>query len=58
MNNFISKNSIAIGKLLNRYKLKSTESKNIIKAAQKNSSVKPDLNILARKIKFKESNTI
>jgi len=56
VNTCISINSIALGKLLNRYKLTSTGKKKIIKAAQKKSSTWSGLNRLARKIEFKESN--
>ena len=55
MKTCISINSIALGKLLNRYKLTSTGKKKIIKAAQKKSSTLSGLNRLAKKLEFKES---
>ena len=58
MNTCISINSIALGKLLKRYKLTSKGKQEIIKAAQKKYSTLYGLNRLARKIVFKESNTI
>ena len=54
MNTCISINSIALGKLLKRYKLTSKGKKEIIKAAQKKYSTLSSLNRLARKIVFKE----
>ena len=56
MNTCISINSIALGKLLKRYKLTSKGKQEIIKAAQKKYSTWPGLNRLARKIVFMESN--
>ena len=56
MNTCISINSIALGKLLKRYKLTSKGKREIIKAAQKKYSIWSGLNKLARKILFKESN--
>ena len=58
MNTCISINSIALGKLLKRYKLTSKGKQKIIKAAQKKYSTWSGLNRLARKIVFKESNII
>ena len=58
MNTCISINSIALGKLLKRYKLTSQRKREIIKAAQKKYSTWSGLNRLARKIVFKESNII
>ena len=55
MNTCISINSIALGKLLKRYKLTSKGKQEIIKAAQKKYSTWSELNRLARKIMFKES---
>ena len=55
MNTCISINSIALGKLLKRYKLTSKGKQEIIKAAQKKYSTWSSLNKLARKIVFKES---
>ena len=55
MNTCISINSIALGKLLKRYKLTSKGKQEIIKAAQKRYSTWSSLNRLARKIMFKES---
>ena len=55
MNTCISINSIALGKLLKRYKLTSKGKQEIIKAAQKKYSTCYGLNRLARKIMFKES---
>ena len=55
MNTCISINSIALGKLLKRYKLTSKGKQEIIKAAQKKYSTWSGLNRLARKIMFKES---
>ncbi len=56
MNTCISINSIALGKLLKRYKLTSKGKHEIIKAAQKKYSTCYSLNKLARKIVFKEFN--
>ena len=56
MNNCISINKIALGKLLKRYKLTSKGKQEIIKTAQKKYSTWSSLNRLARKIVFKESN--
>ncbi len=56
MNTCISLNSIALGKLLKKYKLKSKGKQEIIKAAQKRYSTWSSLNRLARKIMFKQSN--
>ena len=56
MHTCISINSIALGKLLKRYKLTSKGKQEIIKAAQKRYSTWSSLNRLARKIEFKESN--
>ncbi len=56
MNICISINSIALAKLLKRYKLTSKGEQEIIKAAQKKYSTWPGLNRLAREIVFKESN--
>ncbi len=56
MNSFNSINSIALGKLLKRYKLTSKGRQEIIKAAQKRYSTCYGLNRLARKILFKNSN--
>ena len=56
MNNYISINSIALRKLLKRYKLTSKGKHEIIKAAQRKYSTWSGLNRLARKIVFKESN--
>ena len=56
MNTFISTNSIIQVKLLNRNKLLSRGKKEIIKVAQKRSSTWNDLERLARKFEFKESN--
>ena len=58
MNTCISIKSIALGKLLKRYKLTSKGKQEIIKAAQKKYSTWSGLNRLARKIVFKESNII
>ena len=55
MNTCISINSIALGKLLKRYKLTSKGKQEIIKAVQKKYSTWSGLNRLARKIMFKES---
>ena len=55
MNTCISINSIALLKLLKRYKLTSKGKQEIIKAAQKKYSTWSGLNRLARKIMFKES---
>ena len=55
MNTCISINSIALGKLLKRYKLTSKGKQEIIKAAQKKNSTLSGLNRLAREIVFKES---
>ena len=55
MNTCISINSIALGKLLKRYKLTLKGKQEIIKAAQKKYSTWSSLNRLARKILFKES---
>ena len=55
MNTCISINSIALGKLLKRYKLTSKGKQEIIKAAQKKYSTWSGLNRLAREILFKES---
>jgi hypothetical protein len=55
VNTCISINSIALGKLLKRYKLKSKGKQEIIKAAQKKYSTWSGLNRLARKIMFKDS---
>ena len=55
MNTCISINSIALGKLLKRYKLTSKGKQEIIKAAQKKYSTWSGLNRLAREIMFKES---
>ncbi len=49
-------NSIALRKLLKRYKLTSKGKQEIIKAAQKNYSTWSGLNRLARETVFKESN--
>ena len=56
MNTCISINSIALGKLLKRYKLTSKGKQEIIKAAKKKHSTWSGLNRLARKIVFKEFN--
>ncbi len=56
MNTCISLNSIALTKLLKRYKLTSKGRQEIIKAAQKKYSTWSSLNRLARKIQFKVSN--
>ncbi len=56
MNTCISLNSIALGKLLIRYKLISNGKQEIIKAAQKRYSTWSSLNRLAKEIVFKESN--
>ncbi len=56
MNTCISINSIALGKLLKRYKLTSKGKQEIIKAAQKKYSTWSGLNRLLRKIVFTESN--
>ena len=56
MNTYISINSIALGKLLKRYKFPSKGKQEIIKAAQKKYSTWSGLNKLAMKIVFKESN--
>ncbi len=56
MNTCISINSIALGKLLKRYKLTSKGKQEIIKAGQKKYSTWSGLKRLARKIVFKESN--
>ena len=53
MNTCISINSIALGKLLKRYKLTSKGKQEIIKVAQKKYSTWSGLNRLARKIVFK-----
>ena len=55
MNTFISINSIALGKLLKKYKLTSKGKQEIIKADQKRYSAWSRLNRLARKIVFKKS---
>ena len=55
MNTCISINSIALGKLLKRYKLTSKGKQEIIKVAQKKYSTWSGLNRHARKIMFKES---
>ena len=55
MINDISLNSIALGKLLKRFKLTSKGKQEIINAAQKRYSTRSSLNRLARKILFKES---
>ena len=55
MNTCIFINSIALGKLLKRYKFPSKGKQEIIKAAQKKYSTWSGLNRLARKIVFKES---
>ena len=56
MNTCISINSIALGKLLKRYKLTSKGKQEIIKAAQKKYSTWSGLNRLARKIMLNQSN--
>ena len=56
MNTCISINSIALGKLLKRYKLTSKGKQEIIKAAQKRYSTWSGLNRLAKKISFKDLN--
>ena len=56
MNTCTSINSIALAKLLKRYKLTSKGKQEIIKVAQKKYSTWSGLNRLARKIVFKESN--
>ena len=56
MNTCISINSIALWKLLKRYKLTSKGEQEIIKAAQEKYSTWSGLNRLARKIVFMESN--
>ena len=56
MNTCISLNSLAVGKLLTRYKLTSKGNQEIIKAAQKKYSSLFSLNRLARKIEFKDTN--
>jgi hypothetical protein len=56
VNTCISLNSIALVKLLKRYKLTSKGKQEIIKAAQKRYLTWFSLNRLARKIVFKESN--
>ena len=56
MNTCISINSIALGKLLKRYKLTSKGKQEIIKAAQKRYSTWSSLIRITRKILFKESN--
>ena len=56
MNTCISINSIALGKLLKRYKLTSKGKQEIIKAAQEKYLAWSGLNRLARKIQFKNSN--
>ena len=55
MNIYISLNSLALGKILKRYKLTSKGKPEIIKAAQKRYSTWSSLNRLARKIVFEES---
>ena len=55
MTTCISLNSIALGKLLKRYKLTLRGNQEIINAAQKRYSTRSSLNRLARKILFKES---
>ena len=56
MNTCISINSIALGKLLKRYKLRLKGKQEIIKAAQEKYSTWSVLNRLAREIVFTESN--
>ncbi len=56
MNTCISINSIALGKLLKRYKLTSKGKQEIFKAAQKKYSKCSGLNRLARKIVLTKSN--
>ena len=56
MNTCISIKRIALGKLLESYKLILKGNQEIIKAAQKRYSTWSSLNRLARKIEFKESN--
>ena len=56
MNTCISINSIALRKLLKRYKLTSKGKQEIIIAAQKKYSTWSGLNRFARKIVFKDSN--
>ena len=56
MNTCISINSIALGKLLKRYKFPLKGKQEIIKAAQKKYSTWSGLNRLAREIVFKQSN--
>ena len=56
MNSCIYTNSIALGKLLKRYKLTLKGKHEIIKAAHKKYSTCYSLNKPARKIVFKESN--
>ena len=56
MKTCISTDSIALGKLLKRYKLTLKGKQEIIKAAQKRNSTWSSLNRLARKIEFKELN--
>ena len=56
MNTCISINSIALRKLLKRYKLTSKGKQEIVKAAQKRYSTWSSLNRLSRKIVFKYSN--
>ena len=58
MNACISLNSIALGEFLKRYKLTLKGNEEIIKAAQIRYSTWSSLNILARKIAFKDSNII
>ena len=55
MINDISLNSIALEKLLKRFKLTPRGNQEIINAAQKRYSTRSSLNRLARKILFKES---
>ena len=58
MNTCISINSIALGKLLKRYKLTSKGKQEIIKAAQKKYSTWSGLYRLAREIVYKEPKII
>ena len=55
MNNGISLNSIALGKLLKRYKLTSRANWEIVKPSQKRASTWSRLFRVFRKIEFEES---
>ena len=55
MNTFTPINSIALGKLLKRYKLIPKEKREIIKVVQKKTLIWSSFNRISKKFKFKES---